>query len=131
MKHLPFRLALAAIAGLAGLSAASPALARVSFVAASPAQGASAQNVTRVTVTFSEPVAAQKSGLEVVMTAMPGMTAHHAMKITGLKVAVSPDGKSLTATSARPLPMGSYDVNWRAAGQDGAVVAGKVSFTVR
>lgn len=128
MKNSLHRLLLAAVATL---TLATPALARVSFVSSSPAQNASAQNVTRISLTFNEPLVATKSGLEVVMTAMPGMTAHHAMKITGLKVAASPDGKSLTATSVRPLPVGSYDVNWRAAGQDGVVVAGKTSFTVR
>ncbi len=125
---------LAALALAAAFSLASPALAHPELVAASPAQGSAAHNVTRISLTFSEPLVAQLSGLEVVMTAMPGMAhsgSHSPMKMTGIRVSVGPDGKSLVATLARPLPNGGYDVNWRAVSTDTHRITGKVSFTVR
>jgi methionine-rich copper-binding protein CopC len=72
------------------------------------------------------------SGLEIVMTGMPGMADHHpAMKIAGVKVAPSADRKTLIATLPRPLAPGTYDINWHAVGADTHRMTGKVSFTVR
>lgn len=114
------------------LAVSLPALAHPALVSASPAASASASNVRTVTLTFNEAFLPQLSGLEIVMTGMPGMAGHHpAMKIAGVKVTPSTDRKSLVGTLARPLPAGTYDVNWHAVGTDTHRVAGKVSFTVR
>ncbi len=124
---------LAAFAIAATFSIASPALAHPQLVTASPAQASAARNVTRISLTFSEPLIAQLSGLEVVMTGMPGMShagSHGAMKMTGVRVSVGPGGKTLIATLARPLPIGGYDVNWHAVSTDTHRVTGKLSFTV-
>lgn len=116
----------------AGLVVATPALAHPKLVSSNPAAAASTGNVKTVTLTFSETLMPQLSGLEVVMTGMPGMEGHHpARKVNGVKVSPSADGKSLVATMIRPLPAGSYDVNWHAVGDDTHRVTGKVSFLVR
>lgn len=127
----PFR-TVAGAAAAVGLAIALPALAHPALVSSSPAASAAASNVRTVTLTFNETFLPQMSGLEIVMTGMPGMAGHHpAMKIAGVKVAASADRKSLVASLARPLPAGTYDVNWHAVGTDTHRVSGKVSFTVR
>lgn len=127
-----FRRTASILAAAAGLALTLPALAHPALVSSTPAAAATASNVRTVTVTFNETFLPQMSGLEIVMTGMPGMAGHHpAMSITGVKVAASADRKSLVATLARPLPAGTYDVNWHAVGTDTHRVAGKVSFTVR
>jgi methionine-rich copper-binding protein CopC len=115
-----------------GLASAIPAQAHPALVSSSPAASTVASDVRTVTLTFNEAFMAQLSGLEIVMTGMPGMAGQHpAMKINGVKVTVSADRKTLVAALARPLPVGTYDVNWHAVGDDTHRVSGKVSFTVR
>lgn len=122
----------AALTAAAGLVLTVPALAHTHVISSTPAAAATASNVRNVTITFSEPFMPALSGLEVVMTGMPGMAGHHpAMKVNGIKVAPSSDRKSLVATLARPLPAGTYDVNWHAVGTDTHRMTGTVSFTVR
>jgi methionine-rich copper-binding protein CopC len=110
------------------LLGAAPAFAHAELVSSTPAAGAKASNVKSITLTFDDPLMAPLSGLDIVMGAMPGMAA---MKISDVKVAVGPGGKSLVATLAKPLPVGSYDVNWHAVSDDNHRVTGKVSFTVK
>ncbi|MDE2434778.1 MAG: copper homeostasis periplasmic binding protein CopC [Sphingomonadales bacterium] len=124
--------ALGLIALSAGLAVAAPVMAHTRVVASSPAAAATVSNVRSVTITFNEAFMPALSGLEIVMTGMPGMAGHHpAMKMAGVKVAPSADHKSLVATLARPLTAGTYDVNWHAVGNDTHRMTGKVSFTVR
>lgn len=129
---MKFSRSLAGAVTALGFVVALPALAHPALVSSTPVAAASASNVRNVTLTFNEAFLSQMSGLEIVMTGMPGMEGHHpAMKIAGVKVAPSADHKSLIATLARPLAAGSYDVNWHAVGTDTHRVSGKVSFTVR
>ncbi len=115
-----------------GLASALPAHAHPALVSSTPAAASATSNVRTVTLTFNETFLPPMSGMEIVMTGMPGMADHHpAMKISGVKVAAAADGKSLVATLARPLPAGTYDVNWHAVGTDTHRVTGKVSFTVQ
>lgn len=119
-------------AASAGLVLATAASAHTHVVASSPAASATVSNVRNVTITFSEAFMPALSGLEIVMTGMPGMAGNHpAMKIAGIKVAPSADRKALVATLPRPLAVGTYDVNWHAVGADTHRMTGKVSFTVR
>lgn len=124
--------ALVVAATALGLASALPALAHPALVSATPGAATTASNVKTVTLTFNETFLPQMSGMEIVMTGMPGMEGHHpAMKIGGVKVAAGADQKTLVATLARALPAGSYDVNWHAVGTDTHRVSGKVSFTVK
>jgi len=129
--RFPLRM-LAGLTATAGFAFAIPALAHPALVSASPIAASTAHDVRTVTLTFSEAFTPPLSGLEIVVTGMPGMEGHHsAMKMNGVKVAAGADRKSLVATLAKPLPAGTYDVNWHAVGEDSHRVTGKVSFTVR
>lgn len=124
--------AIGLLAASAGLALAMPATAHTHVASSTPAAASTVSNVRTVSITFSEAFMPALSGLEIVMTGMPGMTGSHpAMKIAGVKVAPSADLKTLVATLARPLPTGTYDVNWHAVGADTHRMTGKVSFTVR
>jgi methionine-rich copper-binding protein CopC len=79
-------------------------MAHPKLVSAKPAEGAAASNVTQVSVTFSEPLMAAMSGMDLMMTGMPGMDHHQPMKMTGVKTSVAPDGVTLLAKLARPCP---------------------------
>jgi methionine-rich copper-binding protein CopC len=115
----------------AGLAFASPALAQPTVVATEPVDGATVAKVSMVSVTFSEPMIAAMSGVDVVMTGMPGMGNHAAMKINGVRVSLSPDGKTLVANIARILPVGSYEVDWHGVSTQTQRVGGKLTFTVK
>lgn len=124
--------AIGLIAASAGLILSMPAAAHTHVASSTPAASATVSNVRTVSITFSEPFLPALSGLEIVMTGMPGMAGHHpAMKIAGVKVAPSADRKTLVATLPRPLAAGTYDVNWHAVGADTHRMTGTVSFTVR
>ena len=120
---------LAACVAVAGFAA--PALAHPKIVSAQPAQGANAEKVTQVSITFSEPLVAAMSGMDVVMTGMPGMDHHEPMKMTGVKTSLASDGVTLVAKLPRALPAGTYDANWHVVSADTHRVAGKLSFSVK
>ncbi|MFN3468720.1 MAG: copper homeostasis periplasmic binding protein CopC [Novosphingobium sp.] len=108
---------------------ATPALAHPKLVSSSPAANTAVAKPTRLTLTFSEDLVAPLSGIELVMTGMPGMANHAPMPIKGFQTAVT--GKVLTVTLPRPLPAGSYDLTWHAVAGDQHRIEGKYSFTVR
>jgi len=124
--------ALGFAAASVGLAISVPLAAHTHVASSTPAASATVSNVRTVSITFSEAFMPALSGLEIVMTGMPGMAGHHpAMKVSGAKVAPSADRKTLVATLPRPLAAGTYDVNWRAVGADTHRMTGTVSFTVR
>jgi methionine-rich copper-binding protein CopC len=127
--HIPRPLAALLVA--TGLAIAMPAFAHPHLVVADPAQGTTVAKVGKVTLTFSEPLIGQMSGIEVVMTGMPGMDHHAAMKITGVRVSVGADGKSLVASLPRPLLAGTYEADWHAVSTDTHRVTGKLTFAVK
>ena len=117
--------------GVACLALASPAMARPQLLSSDPLAGASLAHVSTITLTFSETVVAALSGIEVTMTAMPGMADHAAMKMTGLRVSLGAGGTTLVASLARPLMAGTYEASWHAASADAQKVSGKLTFTVQ
>jgi methionine-rich copper-binding protein CopC len=124
-----FAPAVAAFAAVACF--ATPALAHPKLVATTPTEGASASKVSQITLTFSEPLVAAMSGVDVVMTGMPGMADHQPMKMTGVKSSVAADGVTLVAALPRALPVGTYEAAWHAVSTDTHRVAGKLTFTVK
>lgn len=120
-----------ALIGLALAGFSTPAFAHPKVVSAQPAQGASASNVTQISVTFSEPLVAAMSGVEVMMTGMPGMANHQPMKMTGVKVSLGADGVTLVAKLPRALPSGTYEANWHVVSTDTHRVTGKLDFSVK
>jgi methionine-rich copper-binding protein CopC len=129
---MPLSRAIGVIVASVAMAMAVPANAHTHVVSSTPPASATVTNVRTLSITFSEAFMPALSGLEIVMTGMPGMAGHHpAMKIAGVKVAPSADRKTLVATLPRPLAAGTYDVNWHAVGADTHRMTGKVSFTVR
>lgn len=116
---------------LAALVVAAPAIAHPKLVSSTPAANATVSKPGRITLTFSEKLVAPMTGIDLVMTGMPGMANHPPMKMTGFKTSVSPDGKTLIVTPARPLAAGSYDVKWHAVAADTHRIQGAFSFTVK
>jgi methionine-rich copper-binding protein CopC len=113
------------------VTVAVPVFAHTKLLSTSPAAGATITNATQVSLTFSEPVTVPLSGIDLAMTAMPGMTNHAPMKIVGFKTAISADGKTLVATFPRALPAGTYRLEWHAVSTDTHRATGNLTFTVR
>lgn len=120
-------------AALAALSfgVSVPALAHPKLVSSSPAASATIAATNRLTITFSERLMPQLSGLDLAMTGMPGMANHAPMKITGVRTTVGEDGKTLIAALPRPLATGTYKVDWHVVSVDTHRIAGSLTFTVR
>jgi copper resistance protein C len=107
------------------------ALAHSKLVSSSPAANATVAKPTKLTLTFSEKFLAPMSGVELVMTGMPGMADHPPMPIKGFKTALAPDGKTMVVTLPRALPAGDYDLKWHIVGADQHEMEGGYSFKVK
>jgi len=123
------RLSITALAVCGLFASAVPALAHPRLVSASPAANASVARPSQITLTFSEPLVAPLSGIELTMTAMPGMADHPRMPIKGFSTKV--EGRTLTAKLPRPLPVGTYEIKWHVVAADQHRIENIYSFTVR
>lgn len=128
MKIASFFAALAIAAAPLALPAA--ALAHTKVVASTPAEGATVASARTVSLTFSEALLPPTAAASIVMTAMPGMANHGEMAIRNFTTAWSNGNKTMTLNLAKPLPKGTYEVRWQAAGADGHRMKGTVTFTV-
>lgn len=125
MRRLPFM----ALAASALLASAMPAAAHTKLVSATPAANATVARPTQIVLTFSETLVGALSGIEVTMTAMPGMANHPRMPIRGFTTSVA--GKTLTAKLPRPLPAGTYELKWHVVSGDQHRMENTYTFTVR
>ena len=107
------------------------AFAHSKMVSSNPAANATVAKPTRLSLTFSEKFLAPMSGVDLVMTGMPGMADHAPMPIKGFKTSVAPDGKTMIVTLPRALPAGSYDLKWHIVGADQHKMEGGYSFKVK
>jgi len=121
---------IAPLLAIAALIAALPASAHPRLLAATPAANTAAAPTARVQLVFSERLVPQFSGAEVVMTGMPGMKMHGPTRLPG-KAGLAEDGKTLVVTFAKPLPKGSYRVDWHVVSADTHRVQGNYSFEIR
>ncbi|KQN40563.1 copper resistance protein CopC [Sphingomonas sp. Leaf407] len=112
------------------LLAAAPALAHPKLLAATPAAEATVPATKVVQLGFSEPLVAAFSGITIEMTDMPGMKMKSPMRMP-LQTSVAADGKTLVATLARPLPRGSYRLDWHVVSGDTHRVNGSYAFKVK
>ena len=128
MKIASFFAALAIAASLFALPAT--ALAHTKVVASTPAEGATVASARTVSLTFSEALLPPTAAASIVMTAMPGMANHGEMAIRNFTTAWSNDNKTMTLNLAKPLPKGTYEVRWQAAGADGHRMKGTVTFII-
>lgn len=118
------------IAAAAALLAAAPALAHPKLVSATPAPNSVAASPAKLQLTFSEALVANFSGVELVMTDMPGMkmSSPHKMAVT---TALASDGKTVVVTLAKPLPRGAYRLDWHVVSTDTHRVQGSYPFKVK
>ncbi len=123
------RFALLVAPALAMLALPGAALAHPKLLSSNPAANTAVAKPTKLTLTFSETLVAPLSGIELVMTGMPGMANHASMPIKGFATAVT--GKVLTVTFPRALPAGSYQLKWHAVAGDQHRIEGQYAFTVR
>jgi methionine-rich copper-binding protein CopC len=128
MPRLPFASAFASLAAIA-LVVPTAALAHPKLISSTPAANASVAKPTEIVLNFSETLVGPLSGVELVMTGMPGMASHKPMPISGFTTTT--EGKSLKIKLPRPLPAGSYTLKWHAVAGDQHRIEGSYSFTVR
>lgn len=114
---------------LIALALPGVASAHGTLLSSSPAAGASVAKPTKVTLTFSDRIDPAASGVDIVMTAMPGMADHPPMPIRGYKTSV--EDRMMILTMPRALPAGTYALTWHMAGADGHRVEGRYSFMVK
>lgn len=126
---MSFRLPTLLAAAVLTLSA--PALAHVKVASSTPAEGATVAAPKTVVLNFSDTLNPAKTGVELVMTAMPGHANHGIMPIKNFVPAWSNGNKTLTLTLRQPLRTGTYEARWQSAGGDGHKMAGKITFVVR
>lgn len=115
----------------AALTLSAPALAHVKIASASPAEGSMANAPKSVVLNFSDSLIPAKTGVELIMTAMPGHANHGEMPIKNFLPAWSNGNKTLTLSLRQPLRTGTYEARWQSTGGDGHKMAGKLTFKVR
>jgi methionine-rich copper-binding protein CopC len=115
----------------AALFTAAPAVAHPKLVSASPAPNGVVARPTQLQLSYSEKLIPAMSGIALTMTAMPGMKAHAAMKVSGFTTSVAADGKTMVIALPRPLPAGTYQVQWHAVAADTHRITGAYSFQVK
>ena len=111
---------------LSGLAVAPLALAHPSLVRSTPAADATVAPATEIMLQFSEKVMPRATRIELSMD-------HGRMKMAMPNTAqdLSEDGHTLRARFAKPLPAGSYALQWRAVGEDSHPITGSYRFTVK
>jgi len=107
------------------------ALAQPGLTASTPAAGTTVTAVRSLSLRFSETLIEDGSGIDLVMTGMPGMAHHQPMKISGFATHLAPDGMGLAITLPRALPAGSYQLRWHVVTTGKERAQGDYSFTVK
>ncbi|MBJ2349394.1 MULTISPECIES: copper homeostasis periplasmic binding protein CopC [Pseudomonas] len=110
---------------VSGLAQAHPKL-----LSSTPAEGAEGAAPTKIELHFSENLMTKFSGAKLMMTEMPGMSAHSPMPMPA-KVSGSDDPKTMVIVPNAPLSAGTYQVQWRAVSSDTHPITGNVTFKVK
>jgi methionine-rich copper-binding protein CopC len=113
----------------ATLFASGAAFAHPQLVSTAPSDGAKGPSPATIVLTFSEALMPPMSTATVTMTAMPGMTMGPMPMKVG--VATASDNKALVITPLRPLPQGSYKVEWHVVAEDTHSAQGSLVFDVK
>lgn len=116
-----------AVASLA-LFASASVFAHPKLLSTTPASHATVAAPASISLSFSEKLL-PVSGADLVMTKMPGMSMPP-MKMEA-KATPSADGMSLVVTPTKPLPVGTYRVDWHVVSTDTHAVKGTFEFTVK
>ena len=123
------RFALLVAPALAMLALPGAAFAHTKLLSSAPAANATVAKPTKLTLTFSETLVGPLSGIELTMTAMPGMADHPRMPIRGFTIKV--EGRTMTAKLPRPLPAGTYELKWHVVSADQHRMENTFNFNVR
>jgi len=118
------------VAAISALLLAAPVLAHPKLLSTDPAANATVAPTQRIELHFSEKLVPAFTGGQVAMTDMPGMRMKGPMAMTATS-SIGPDGTTLVIALARPLPAGSYTVNWHAVASDTHRVEGSLAFRVQ
>lgn len=113
-----------------GLLAIGLAQAHPKLLSSTPAEGAEGAAPAKIELHFSENLVTQFSGAKLMMTGMPGMSAHAPMPMPA-KVSGSDDPKTMVITPHAPLTAGTYQVQWRAVSSDTHPITGNITFKVK
>ena len=126
MKHSSAKYFIAVVASVTAFAVqAHPELA-----SSVPADKAQVAAPSKVELHFTENLVTKFSGARLIMTAMPGMSSHAPMPVSA-KVAAGSDPKTMIITPAKPLPAGTYKVEWRAVSSDTHPRTGNYRFSVK
>lgn len=118
------------IAATAALLVAAPAVAHPKLLSATPAPNSVVASPARLQLAFSETLVANFSGVDLVMTDMPGMKMSSPMRMT-VSTALAADGKTMVVTLTKPLPRGGYKLDWHVVSADTHRVQGSYAFKVK
>ncbi|MCD9087373.1 copper homeostasis periplasmic binding protein CopC [Stenotrophomonas sp. SY1] len=110
---------------LLGMAAAPLALAHPSLARSNPTADAKVAPLTQIELEFSERILPRATRVELTML-------HNRMQMAmpTANQQISEDGRTLRASFAKPLPSGTYQLQWRAVGQDSHPITGNYRFTV-
>lgn len=125
-----FRKTAFAVAMAASVFAATAVQAHPKLSSATPAADTVVAAPTKIQLVFSEALVAQFSGIDLTMTEMPGMKMGP-MKMNGVTATVAADGKTLVATLAKPLTVGTYKVDYHVVSTDTHRIQGSYTFRVQ
>ena len=125
-----FRKTAFAVAMAASVFAATAVQAHPKLSSATPAADTVVAAPTKIQLVFSEALVAQFSGIDLTMTEMPGMKMGP-MKMNGVTATVAADGKTLVAALAKPLPVGTYKVDYHVVSADTHRIQGSYTFKVQ
>lgn len=113
----------------AALIVATAAQAHPRLVSSTPAANTTVERPARIELRFNEALVGQFSGVDLVMTDMPGM------KMPPMKIAVDAsvgaDGKALVVVPKAALHTGTYKLDWHAVTTDTHRVNGSFNFKVK
>ena len=114
-----------------GLLLGSAADAHPRLTGTYPAANSGVRGTNRISLSFSERLMPSMTGADVLMTGHSSQPRHAPVKMAGFRPSVVGGGKTLQLVSARPLPKGSYRVQWHAVAADTHRVAGAFAFMVK
>lgn len=121
---------LPALAAVAMLVTAGTAHAHAKLTGSTPAANATVKPTASAALHFSEALVAKLSTVEVVMLDMPGMVMTAPMKMP-LKTSLGADRKSLNLAFPKPLPAGTYKLDYHVVSGDTHRINGTIAFKVK
>lgn len=115
---------------VAGLTSVGTAYAHPQLVQTTPSANATVAGPAKIELRFSERLAGEFSGADLLMLDMPGMKMDKPSK-EGATASLSTDGMTLVITPSRALAPGTYRVDYHVVSTDTHRITGSYSFKVK